>query len=155
MLLHNHPEVIPKSTPYTTSDPRVSPKCPKSHPARRVVRTVGVLRPILTSKTRRQNVYFLFMDPLGPNTRRYDTHLTCKSTSIFPKVTPKSPSHAKSDRKSDTKSTSALYKIMKICWDNMCFLKMHFDIPKVTSQSSQSDPKATQSHPHIPKVTPE
>ena len=34
------------------------------------------------------------------------------------------------------------------------FLKMHFNIPKVTRQSLQSDHQVTQSHPQIPKLTP-
>ena len=37
----------------------------------------------------------------------------------------------------------------------MCaFLKMHFDIAKVTRQSLQSDHQVTQRHPQIPKLTP-
>ena len=40
-------------------------------PARILVRTLGVLRPVLASKKRRRNVYFLFMDPFGSDQSRH------------------------------------------------------------------------------------
>ena len=38
---------------------------------RSAVRSVGVLRPVLASKKRRRNVYFLFMDPFGSDQSRH------------------------------------------------------------------------------------
>ena len=67
---------------------------------------------------------------------------------------PKSPSYVKSDPQSDVKLTSSSYKIIKINWENVCFLKMHFNIPKVTPPSVQSYHQVIQSHPQIPKLTP-
>ena len=78
-----------------------------------------------------------------------------------PKVTPKWPrSHPhtpKGDPKSDVKLTSEFYIIIKICGEHEWLLKIHFNIPKVTPQSSQSDPKVNPINPKwsqsAPKVT--
>jgi hypothetical protein len=74
-----------------------------------------------------------------------------KVTSKWPQCHRRTP---KSDPKSDIKLTSGLYKIIKIYWESRCLLKMNINIPKVTPQSSQSDPKVAQSQPHIPKGDP-
>ena len=66
----------------------------------------------------------------------------------MPKVVPKWP-------QSHRQATPFFYKIIKIYWENECFLKINLNTPKVTPQWSKSNPKVTQSHPKIPKVTPE
>ena len=53
-----------------------------------------------------------------------------KSRQVTPKVSPKSPSYVKSDPTSDVKLTSSFHKIIKISWENECFLKCTLLYPK-------------------------
>ena len=69
-------------------------------------------------------------------------------------MNPKSPSYVKSDPQSDVKLTPSSYKIIQINKENVCFWKVHFNMPKVTPASVQSYHQVIQSHPQIPKLTP-
>merc|ERR1712185_86632 len=65
------------------------PKCPKvttevlqSGPTRRAFCTLVLLRASWASKICRENECVLYLDPFGSNTKRYDMHYMCHSTSI-------------------------------------------------------------------------
>ena len=116
---------MPKITPKSPqSVPKVTPKSPESDPR------------------------------VTPKWPQINFKVTRKRPETDPKVCPKSPSYVKSDPKSDVKLTSSSYKIIEINWENVCFLKRHFNIPKVTPVSVQSYHQVIQSHPQIPKLTP-
>ena len=106
--------------------------------------------------------------PFRPHQARTCMHDTCITHEIRRryaqsnlKVTPKCPKSYFHMPKmvpkwlpSNPEVTLELYKIIKIYWENECFLKSDLITSKVTPQWSQSNHKVTQSHPNIPRVTP-
>ena len=60
----------------------MTPNDSKTAPARPAFGTPGGLRASWASKICRENEYILFMDPFGSDTKRYDVHYMCHSTSI-------------------------------------------------------------------------
>ena len=150
------------------SDPKVCKMAPKwcqndTHPpiCRSAVRRHGVLRPVLASKMCREiNNYILFMDPFGSDTKRYDMHYMCHSTSIchfwhpflhFPATF--FHHFDKNCCQSDFKLNSELHKTINILRKNEYILKTDQSDSKVIliyPKWSQSDPKEAQSDPKAP-----
>ena len=110
------------------SDPKVckmAPKSlqndPKTASVRRAVRFPGILLASWASKVCRENEYIMFMDPFGSDTKPYDMHYMCHSTSIchfwhpflhFPIIF--SHYFDKNCCQSDFKLNSELHKTIKI-----------------------------------------
>ena len=86
-------------------------------------------------KKRWKYVYFLFMDPFGPDTRRHDMHYMCHSMSICHFWSPFFTFWLLSSTflmKIAPKVTPEFYKIIKICWKNEYIWKTDQSDYKVT-----------------------
>ena len=152
--------------------PKVTPKWLQSDP--RVVflgsffALLGSPGPLWHLQKCFKNQYFFNFSRFRPHQARTCMHDTCITHEIRRrhaqsnlKVTPKCPKSYFHMPKmvpkwlpSNPEVTLELYKIIKIYWENECFLKSDLITSKVTPQWSQSNHKVTQSHPNIPRVTP-
>ena len=150
--LSNKPSEPPKtSKPMSWGEGLPSPYPLPDGTSRQTLGTVRILRPILD----KQNTSHLCVFPVyGPVWAKHKAELQALQVPFdvyLPKVMSKSPQSnhkvtliGQNNSKSDIKLTSEFHKIIKICWENDCFLKTDQSDLKViltSSKSPQSKPK--------------
>ena len=77
-----YPKSCENDPKVSKSDPRMTPKCPKVARAAQSFAALASSGPSWTTKKSWRNVYLLLMGPFGSDTRRFDMHYKCHSTSI-------------------------------------------------------------------------